>query len=154
MLAVWLPVLENRPAKEVVDRAMSDAERVLHDAKATPQEKARAEVLKGLNLRNEDKFAEAKAALEEAKKGLGEGGPWLKHVNEALAEVSHPTETYLARADRLREKGDYDAALAALTKTIDTLPEDKLRRVVCRAAVCCGWKRFAHEEQGTAAGRR
>ena len=125
MLAIWLPVLETRPAKEVVDRAMIDAERMLKDMKATPQEKARAEALKGLNLRNEEKFAEAKTKLEEAKKNLGEEHQWQKPVNEALAEVSNPTATYLARADRLRDKGDYGAALATLTKTIDTLPMEQ-----------------------------
>src|SRR5262249_497091 len=36
-----------------------------------------------------------------------------------------PTATYLARVESLRTKGDFDGAVAALTKTIDALPADK-----------------------------
>ena len=125
MLATWLPVLEARGQKDLADKAVADANRVLKDPKAKPEDKAKAQALIGLAKRNDDQFAESKKDLEEAKKGLGANSPWLAPVDAALKEVSNPTATYLARVDTLRNKGDYDEALKKLTKTIDALPAEK-----------------------------
>src|SRR5207248_9777058 len=76
-------------------------------------------------LRNDEKYKEAKDILSEAKRGVGDDGQWLARIDAALKEVSDPTATYLARVEGLRNKGDYEGALAALTKTLDGLPADK-----------------------------
>jgi Tetratricopeptide repeat len=125
MLAVWLPVLEDRSQKDLAAKAEQDAKRVLMDPKATPQQKAMAEVLLGLALRNQENYAEAKTKLEEAKKNLGNDPSWLASLDAALKEASNPGAIYLARAETLRNKGDYEQALATLTKAIDALPADK-----------------------------
>src|SRR5262249_21441677 len=70
MLAVWLPVLNNRGNRALATKAIADANRVLSDDKATAGQKAQAQAVLGLALRNQEKFAEAKAALEKAKAGL------------------------------------------------------------------------------------
>jgi hypothetical protein len=125
MLSVWLPALEDRSRKDLAAQALQDADRVLNDPKAKPELKARATALKGLLLRNEEKFAEARAKLEEAKKNLAADAAWAGPVDAALKEVSNPAATYIARVDVQRTKGDYKSALDELDKAIKALPEDK-----------------------------
>jgi hypothetical protein len=123
-LPLWLPALEDR-SKALGDKAFQDAERVLTDPKATPAQKAQAKAVMGLVFRNEEKFADAKNSLEEAKKGAGGDAALVARIDAALKEVSDPAATYLARVESLRSKGDFDGAVAALTKTIDALPAEK-----------------------------
>src|SRR5262249_19125128 len=72
MLALWLPVLSDRGRKDAAEKALADADRVLNGDKSSADAKAEAKALKGIALRNQGKFAEARIALEEAiKDGAG-----------------------------------------------------------------------------------
>jgi tetratricopeptide (TPR) repeat protein len=123
-LPLWLPALEDR-SKPLADAAIKDAERVLTDPKATPAQKAQAKAVMGLVFRNEEKFADAKNSLEEAKRGAGDDNALKARIDAALKEVSDPTAAYVARVESLRAKGDYDGAVNALTKVIEALPAEK-----------------------------
>jgi hypothetical protein len=123
MLTFWLPVLNDRSRRDLAGRAALDARRVADDASASPAEKARAEAVLGLALRNQGKPAEAKAALEKARAGLAPSDvEWRERVEAALKEVADPTTYYLARADELASRGQPAEAVAELEKAEVALP--------------------------------
>jgi hypothetical protein len=137
MLAVWLPLLEQDQARqEFAARAAQDAQRVESDPAATPADKARAEAIRGLALRNEGKFAEAKAALQKASAGLkGDNNPWLIRAREALAEVSDPAAWYARRAQALHDRGQSDQALALLNWALEAVPGKEQAALLARRSL-------------------
>src|SRR5262249_55093141 len=93
-LPFWLALLEARERKDVNDAAAQDAELVLAHKDAPAADRARARAVQGLVLRNREKFAEAKAALTEAKAALGGDGAFAEATEVALREVADPAGTY------------------------------------------------------------
>jgi tetratricopeptide (TPR) repeat protein len=124
MLNVWLPLLEqDRGRKEFAAQAEQDVARVLRDPAATAAEKARAEVIRGLALRNQEKFAAAKEALEKGTAGLpGDKTPWLVRAQEAMEEVSNPAAWFAREADKLNDRGRTNEALQVLGRALEVLP--------------------------------
>jgi tetratricopeptide (TPR) repeat protein len=85
-----------------------------------------AEVLNGLALRNQGKFAEAKSVLEKAKAALPKDDKVFQDaVDAALKAVSNLGAAYLAQADALQKQGRYEDAAAALTRAVDLVPQEK-----------------------------
>ncbi len=134
MLTVWLPLLEDRSSKEWAAKAVQDAKRVLKDG--TSAQKAHAEVVRGLALRNEEKYDEAKTALDKAKAELPKDDTvWHSAVDAALSEIKDPGAIYVARADALEKKGEYEEAVKALTHAVAALPKEKNSLVAKRSLV-------------------
>jgi hypothetical protein len=124
MLAFWLPLLEqDRNRKDLSAKAVLDAERVQKDPEATPASRAHAEVIRGLALRNEEKFPAAREALQKAQEDLkGDRDVWVTRTEEALKEVSDPAGWYASRAEVLHNQGKSDEALALLGRAVEVLP--------------------------------
>jgi hypothetical protein len=136
MLAFWLPLLKERDRKDLTKNAAVDADRVLSDAAATPAQKARALVIRGLALRNAEKLAEARKALEQAKADLaGDDAAWRMEAEQALKEVEAPAVAYSARAEELASKGNYAGALDLLSRAIELVPEKKGRLLAQRSLI-------------------
>ncbi len=136
MLSFWLPLLEDRTQKDLPAKAVQDVDRVTKDTTATPAQKAHAEVIKGLILRNQEKFGEAKAALVKAKASLApEDKTWQTAADAALKEVANPGTAYIARADTLQRQGKYDEAVGALTHAVELVPQDKGNLLAKRSLV-------------------
>jgi hypothetical protein len=128
MLAVWLAALQKeRTDKDLAARAGLDAQRVLDDSSATAADRARAEVVRGLALRNVGKFDAAKAALEKGGRALdGAAGSWKKTVTDALDEVNNPGASLTRRAQALTNEGNAAEALTMLGQAIETAgPKEK-----------------------------
>jgi hypothetical protein len=137
MLAFWLPLLEqDRSRKDLSANAVLDAGRVLKDPQATPADRAHAEVIRGLALRNEEKFAEAREALQKAQEDLkGDRNVWVARTEEALKEVSDPAAWYTARAEALHNQGKSDAALELLGRAVEALPKEQAALLAQRSLI-------------------
>jgi hypothetical protein len=133
LLAYWRPLLEAGANPDAASAAIKDADRVLADKDAGAASKGRAETVRGLALRNAEKFAEAKAALEKALPRLGDD-VWRTTARAALKEVSDPAATFRTRAEALRAKGQDDEAVALLAHGLGLFP-DEPRLLVLRGLV-------------------
>lgn len=133
MLTYWFPILRYGGRADLAAKAARDAERVEADPAATPADKARAEAVLGLALRNQGKLAEAKSALEKARSGLAPAdGEWRQQVDAALKAVADPAAYYAARAEELRSKGKPAEAVAELEKAEGQFPAGKDRLLAQR----------------------
>jgi hypothetical protein len=123
MLPVWLGALQDRDRKDLAADAVKDADRVLTDKAASAAEKARAQVVKGLALRNQGKYAEARQALEQGKAALGTGAPaLLAAVETALSEARDPAASFARRAEELQRRGKAAEAVELLDKARAAMP--------------------------------
>ena len=137
MLTFWMPLLQERGRNDLADKAVIDANRVLNDAKASPEDKARAHAVKGMALRNEEKYAAAKAELEQAQAKLPKAdGLWSLETEAALKEVADPSAYFAARAEKYRKEKQLAEAVAMLNRALATAatPEAKARLIAERGA--------------------
>jgi hypothetical protein len=126
MLTYWLPILGDRGRADLATKAAVDAARVAADTAATPADKARAEAVLGLALRNQGKFTEAVAALQKAKAALPAGdAEWRERVDAALKDAADPATYFLNRADELAARGKSVEAIAELDKGEKAYPAGK-----------------------------
>jgi hypothetical protein len=123
MLSFWVPLLQDRSQTGLAAQAQRDVERVLASRSATDLQKGQAYLVRGLALRNQEKYSQARAALKQARTALADaGGPWLAQANTALREVSNPTGYYVTTAAELHNRGRSAAALAVLERGLKSLP--------------------------------
>jgi hypothetical protein len=127
MLRLWLPVLQvQRQRKDLAELALEDVDRVMRDDRASALQKAQAQLLRGLVLRNEERFEDARPVLLAARDGLAdEKGAWLAAADLALQEVSNPAGHYLQRVDALYNQGKLEEALDALNELLPRLPKQQ-----------------------------
>ncbi len=131
MLTFWMPLLQERGRNDLADKAIIDADRVLNDAKVTPENKARAHAVKGVALRNEEKYAAAKSELEQARANLPKAnGSWSLETEAALKEASDPAAYFAAKAEMYRREGQIAPALAMLNRALDAAPPEGKARIV------------------------
>src|SRR5262249_48055433 len=97
---------------------LKDVERVKGDAKASPEQKAKALAVEGLALRNAGRFAEAKVALAKALPGLP-GGHWKAETRDALKETADPSAGANEEAGALAAQSKTKEALAMMKRAID-----------------------------------
>jgi hypothetical protein len=117
MLTYWLPLLQDRSRTDLAEQASSDALRVANDPESTPAEKARAQAIHGLALRNLGHFSSAKSALRSASGLLVQGDVnWREPVESALKEMADPVAYYAARSEELQSRGKTKEAIAELEK--------------------------------------
>ncbi len=124
MLTFWLPLMEqDRDRKDLAAKALQDVGRVLKDPEATPADRAHAEVIRGLALRNDQKFAAAQEALRKAQEDLkGDRNAWTTQAEGALKEVSDPAGWYASQAEGLHNQGKSSEALELLGRAVEALP--------------------------------
>jgi len=124
MLTLWLPLLRDRNRPDLPVKAVLDVNRVLADARAPVDLKAKAQLIEGLALRNQEKYAEAKVKLAEGLQGINkdERG-WIEEARLALQEVTNPAAFLLLVADTLANEGRMLEALDRLNRGIARLPE-------------------------------
>lgn len=135
MLPLWLLLLdENRGRTELIGLATKDVERVEMDPRATPVQKGEAKVVRGLALRNAEKFGEAKTVLEAAR-GAVDKGEWAARANAALEEASHPTAYFAQQAQELYDRGRMEAAMAVLERALKILPAKEQGRLLAQRSV-------------------
>ncbi len=137
MLAFWLAVLQaDRSRTDLGPSAMRDTDRVLNDPAAASAIKGQALTIRGLILRNEEKYAESKPVLEKAREALADSpGAWLKQTNDALAEVSNPGADLARKADVLVAQGRQDEALALLNRGLKVVSGNKGELYAKRALI-------------------
>ena len=137
MLTFWMPLLQDRGSKGLADKAIIDADRVLKDAKASPADKARAHAVKGIALRNEDKYAEAKAELQQAHANLPKAdGLWSLETEAALKEIVRSVGVFRG-AGREVPQGEADSGGAGHAQPAleAAAPEAKSRLLAERGAL-------------------
>jgi tetratricopeptide (TPR) repeat protein len=137
MLSFWLPVVDqNRKRKDLAESALRDVERVNANPEATGPDRTHAEVIRGLVLRNEEKFGEAEPLLARARNDLIETrGEWLTRVTDALREVSNPAAYYARKADDLVAVGRPNDALAVLQRASQVVPADERGPILARRSL-------------------
>ena len=162
MLTFWLPLLRERGRRDLADDAITDADRVLDDDAAAPAAKARALAVRGIALRDQEKYADAKADLEQAKKDLPVAdGEWVLETEMALAEASDPSAYFASRAEAFRQEGRAAQAFALLNRALETAgPAARARLLVERGtwrlddALARGKGRAAADDPDLAAARK
>ena len=162
MLTYWLPLLRERARRDLADDAITDADRVLDDDAATPAAKARALAVRGMALRDQEKYDDAKADLEKAKKDLPPAdGEWALETEMALAEASDPSAYFASRAEAFRREGRPAQAFALLNRALETAgPASRIRLLVERGtwrlddALARGKGRVAADDPDLAAARK
>jgi len=104
-----------------------EADWVLDPAsKSDTDARAKAQYVKGLALRNQEKFAEARTSLEQAVKsaqGLT-GTAWKDQLDRSHKELTDPNAYYLPRVDRLVADGNVGAALVEVNAAIRAMPNE------------------------------
>jgi len=135
MLTIWLPLFKDRARKDGTDKALSDVARVLKESDS-PAAKGEALTVQGLALRNQGKFAEARASLEKAlQEKSAQGTTWRVMAQATLKELSDPNVYYLPHAEQLQSAGDYPAALDALNQGLKIFAKDNGQLLALRSHV-------------------
>ncbi len=126
MLVLWLPILDDERGRlDLAERALRDADRVQSDEKSSAADRARAEVIRGLALRNQGHLADAKAALKRGANGLtGDRTPFAERAEAALKESSESGSALAQRARKLQQEGKPSEAVAALNQALESAPAD------------------------------
>lgn len=140
MIPLWLLILEqNRERSELEQKVtaqevLRDVQQVKADPSATKGERGRADIVKGLALRNAGEFVAAKAALEAGRTAVDQGG-WLFLANDALREVSDPGKYYADRAEVLYSRGQREALLALFNQALRVLPAKERAGLLARRSL-------------------
>src|SRR5205085_520887 len=120
MMAIWLPLVRAAAGTEVSEKAAYDANLVIKEAGTPAALKARAELVLGLALRNQEKFAEAKPVLEKAAAELKDDNELQAAAENALKETAQPAVYFTNKAEGLQNRGQLQEALAVLDHGIMT----------------------------------
>jgi hypothetical protein len=97
------------------------------DSKADAESRSKARYVQGLALRNEEKFAEAKAAFAETLKmipSLALRAGWTELARKSQKELTDPNEHYLPRMEQFLAAGNLKAALAEAIVALKAMPTD------------------------------
>jgi hypothetical protein len=128
-LDTWIAVLQGRQPGDPADLsgAIREADWLRSkEAKASPETRAKALFISGLILRNQNKYTEARQALQTAVKE-GESlkrAAWLDPAKLALRELTDPKAFYLPRVERWRAEGDLKKALEELNTALKAIPNN------------------------------
>jgi tetratricopeptide (TPR) repeat protein len=83
-------------------------------------------MIRGLVLRNEEKFPQAVPVLKKATAALADTpGTWLKQAEEALSEVSNPGAGVARKVNTLMAEGQHSEALALLNRRLKVVSGPK-----------------------------
>jgi len=120
MLEYWRALMEKKGQGDLEKKATEDVEKVMVDPSSTPKLKAQAEVLKGITLRNQGKYVEAKALLEKGKAALNAGDiDWKIQADIALKEANDPVTHFVELSKKQEEMNQIDESVSSLSKAIE-----------------------------------
>jgi len=120
MLEYWRALMEKKGQSELEKKATEDVEKVMVDASSTPELKARAEVLKGITLRNQGKYVEAKALLEKGKAALNAADiAWKLQADIALKEANDPVTHFVELSKKQESMNQIVESVSSLSKAIE-----------------------------------
>ena len=120
MLDYWRTLMEKKGQGELEKKATEDVEKVIADTSSTPDLKARAEVLKGITLRNQGKYVEAKALLEKGKAALNAGDiAWKLQADIALKEANDPVTHFVELSKKQESMNQIVESVSSLSKAIE-----------------------------------
>ena len=120
MLDYWRTLMEKKGQGELEKKATEDVEKVMVDPAANPELKARAEVLKGIILKNQSKYVEAKALLEKGKAALNAGDiAWKLQADVALKEANDPVTHFVELSEKQESMNQIDESVSSLSKAIE-----------------------------------
>jgi len=120
MLDYWRTLMEKKGQGELEKKATEDVEKVMVDAAANTELKARAEVLKGITLRNQGKYLEAKALLEKGKAALNAGDiAWKLQADIALKEANDPVTHFVELSKKQESMNQIVESVSSLSKAIE-----------------------------------
>ena len=120
MLDYWRTLMEKKGQGELEKKATEDVEKVIADTSSTPDLKARAEVLKGITLRNQGKYVEAKALLEKGKAALNAGDiAWKLQADIALKEANDPVTHFVELSKKQESMNQIVESVNSLSKAIE-----------------------------------
>ena len=120
MLDYWRTLMEKKGQGELEKKATEDVEKVMVDASANSDLKARAEVLKGITLRNQGKYVEAKALLEKGKAALNAGDiAWKLQADIALKEANDPVTHFVELSKKQESMNQIVDSVSSLSKAIE-----------------------------------
>ena len=120
MLDYWRTLMEKKGQGDLEKKATEDVEKVIADVSSTPDLKARAEVLKGITLRNQGKYVEAKALLEKGKAALNAGDiAWKLQADIALKEANDPVTHFVELSKKQESMNQIVESVNSLSKAIE-----------------------------------
>lgn len=120
MLDYWRTLMEKKGQGELEKKASEDVEKVMADTSANSDLKARAEVLKGITLRNQGKYVEAKVLLEKGKAALNAGDiAWKLQADIALKEANDPVTHFVELSKKQESMNQIVESVSSLSKAIE-----------------------------------
>ncbi|MSQ93754.1 MAG: hypothetical protein EXR98_04270 [Gemmataceae bacterium] len=96
-------------------------------SKSDEESRGKARFVQGLALRNLEKFAEARNAIDESLKivqKLGKSGVWAVYARKSHDELTDPAVYFLPRITQFQIEENYSAALAEASLALRALPGD------------------------------
>ena len=127
----YIALLQDRTYKdaEKLTAINREAEWVLMpESKSDRESQGKARYVQGLALRNQEKFAEARAAFADSLKiiaPVAKAGPLSASVKQSNLELTDANVYYVPPRAVLQSKGDYQAALAEATLALKAIPTDR-----------------------------
>ncbi len=95
------------------------------ESKSDPEARAKAQYVKGLALRNQEKYAEARTRFEQALKAASaDAKGWKQLLERSNKELTDSSYYYLPRIERLQAEGNHAAALAEVNAALKAMPDD------------------------------
>jgi hypothetical protein len=120
MLDYWRTLMEKKGQGELEKKAAEDVEKVMVDASANSDLKARAEVLRGIILKNQSKYVEAKAALDKGKAALNAGDiAWKLQADVALKEANDPVTHFVELSKKQESMNQIVESVNSLSRAIE-----------------------------------
>lgn len=98
-------------------------------SKADAESRGKARYVQGLALRNLEKFAEARTAIDDSLKivqKLGKADLWAVQARKSHDELTDAKVYFLPRIQRFQDEENYAAALAEANLALKALPGDAL----------------------------
>ena len=137
MLPVWMIVLQDRNRRDLAAQAARDADFVFNDADASPALKAEALGIRGMALRNQGKFADARVSLEQALQGANKENDedWHIHARATLKELTDPSNYFYPRAEELYFAGQFQSAMELTNEGLEAFPKNSGRLLALRSLV-------------------
>ncbi len=129
-MTTYITLLQDRKENDANQMAaiIREADWVDSDeSRSDDDARGRGRYVKGLALRNQEKFAEAKKVFEETVSKIPPGpkaGAWSKLAQQSLKELTDPHAYYIKRMDQYRGEENFDAALAEANLALKAIPED------------------------------
>lgn len=126
-LDTFAELLKDRKLKDpkTLDAVIRETDWVLSkESRASAEARAKALYVSGLALRNQEKFDEARKALDQAAKTTGIKGASVAQAKVALKELSDPQAYYLPQITKAHAAGNLKGAITEANVGLKALPNN------------------------------